>query len=277
MNYRHIFHAGNFADVHKHVILLALIDRLTHKPKPLLFLDTHASRGTYDLRSEDAIRSDESKGGIRRLLEDGTLSNPDVKRYVELLAPPFRNQQYLGSPLLAAHMLRGEDRLVCIESQLEEAHELQRSLQMHRNSSVIHGDGYAALKSHLPPKESRGLVFIDPPYESDSEFDTLTQALLAATKRWATGVYAIWYPIKATGESRRFKDALRRSGLKKILQLELFVRPTDSRVGLNGSGILIVNPPWKLDEEMKAAQIELFGVLADKSANQPVAQWLVAE
>jgi 23S rRNA (adenine2030-N6)-methyltransferase len=277
MNYRHIFHAGNFADVHKHVILLALIDRLTRKSKPLLLLDTHAGRGTYDLDSEDASRGNQSQRGIRRLVQDSTVSNADVKRFLDLLAPSLRTQHYLGSPLLAGQVLRDEDRLVCVESQLEEAHELQRSLQWRRNSSVIHGDGYAALKSHLPPKEARGLVFIDPPYESDREFKLITQALLEGVRRWATGVYAIWYPIKATGESRRFKDTLRKSGLKKILLLELFVHPTDSRVGLNGSGMLILNPPWKLDEEMRAAQTELFGALADPKANEPVVEWLVGE
>jgi 23S rRNA (adenine2030-N6)-methyltransferase len=167
--------------------------------------------------------------------------------------------------------------LVCVESQIEEAHELQKAVGARRNTSVIHGDGYAALKSHLPPKEARGLVLIDPPYESDREFGSLTQALVTATKRWATGVYALWYPIKASGESRRFKEELRASGLKKILQLELFVHPADSRVGLNGSGMLIVNPPWKFDDDMREAQAELYSALADRAADQPVAQWLVGE
>jgi 23S rRNA (adenine2030-N6)-methyltransferase len=277
VNYRHIFHAGNFADVHKHVILLALIDRLIRKPKPLLLLDTHAGRGTYDLRSEAASRGDEAQNGIRRLIATTTVSNVDVKRYVDLQTSALRTHQYLGSPLLAADALRPEDRLVCVESQLEEAHELHQVLQTRRNTSVIHGDGYAALKTYLPPKEARGLVLIDPPYESDSEFKALTQALLAATQRWPTGVYTSWYPIKASGELRRFKDALRKSGLKKILLLELFVHPGDSRVGLNGSGLLIVNPPWKLDEEMRAAQMELFGTLADTKANEPAVEWLVGE
>ena len=277
MNYRHIFHAGNFADVHKHVIFLALIDRLLRKPKPLLLLDTHAGRGTYDLRSEDATRGSESRNGIRRLIATTSISNPDVQRYLDIIAPDLRAQQYLGSPLLAAQTLRDEDRLVCIESQIEEAQELQGSLRARPNTSIVHGDGYAALKSYLPPKEARGLVLIDPPYESDREFSTLTQALLAATHRWATGVYALWYPIKASGESHRFKDSLRKSGLKKILQLELFVHPSDSRVGLNGSGMLIVNAPWKLDDEMRSAQADLHDALADRNADQPVVNWLVGE
>jgi 23S rRNA (adenine2030-N6)-methyltransferase len=277
MNYRHLFHAGNFADVHKHVILLALIERLTRKPKPLLLLDTHAGRGTYDLRSAEAARGNESQSGIRRLLNGAVVTNTDVKRYIDLLSPSFRNQEYLGSPLLAAQTLRVDDRLVCVESQLEEAHELQQVLRTRRNTSVIHGDGYAALKSHLPPKEARGLVLIDPPYESDREFTTIAQALPAATRRWATGVYAIWYPLKASGESRRFKDELRHSGLKKILQLELLVHPSDSRVGLNGSGMIVINPPWKFDEEMREAQAELFGALADRTADEPITQWLVHE
>src|SRR6476619_2566030 len=133
MNYRHIFHAGNFADVHKHVILLALIDRLIRKPKPLLLLDTHAGRGTYDLRSEAASRADEAQSGIRRLVAANTLSNVDVKRYVDLQTSSLRTHRYLGSPLLAAETLRDEDRLVCVESQLEEAHELHEALQTRRN------------------------------------------------------------------------------------------------------------------------------------------------
>jgi 23S rRNA (adenine2030-N6)-methyltransferase len=277
MNYRHIFHAGNFADVHKHVILLALIARLTQKPKPILFLDTHAGRGAYDLQSVDATRSDEAQAGVRRILGNVVISNADVKRYADLIRPDLEKHQYLGSPVLAARGLRAEDRMVCVDANLEEAHELHSALQARSNTSVIHGDGYAALKSHLPPKEARGLVLIDPPYESDREFNTITQSLLGATKRWATGVYAIWYPIKATGESRRFKESLRKSGLKKILQLELFVHPSDSRAGLNGSGMLIVNAPWKFDEEMRAAQAELFDLLADRNADRPIAAWLVGE
>ena len=275
MNYRHAFHAGNFADVHKHVVLLALLERLKQKPKPLFYLDTHAGRGGYDLRAEDATRGGEWREGIARLA-GRPLQSADLSRYVQAAhatdAPPTR---YPGSPLVGLGALREGDRAVLIEQQPAEAQALQQATLGRRNVSVICGDGYAALKSHLPPRENRGLVLIDPPYEADTEFADAERALRRGLSRWPNGVFALWYPIKAGAQSQRLNAALQASGLRKLLSLELTVRPADSPIGLNGSGLVIANPPWKFDAEMTVALDELHAALEGKGRSSVA--WLVGE
>lgn len=281
MNYRHAFHAGNFADVHKHVVLLALLDRLTRKPKPLLYLDTHAGRGWYDLHSADATRGNEWRTGIGRLVGHQARS-PGVERYLRaisgadapLAAEPNR---YPGSPVLAMRALRESDRVVLVEQQILEAQALDQSLRGRGGVSVVCGDGYAALKTYLPPRENRGLVLIDPPYEAESEFEKAQRALRLGLSRWPNGVFALWYPIKAGAQSRRLHAALQESGVRKLLLLELSVRPEDSPLGLNGSGIVIGNPPWQLDVELAPALEEIHHVLAPDGAGGSHVRWLVGE
>jgi len=178
MNYRHAFHAGNFADVHKHVVLTALLQRLTAKPAPLLYLDTHAGRGLYDLKSIEAARGREWQQGVERLRE-ASLKNPLLRRYRELVAASLDGSQYPGSPLLALQLLRPDDRAVLVEKQCEEARVLRNHLTRTRHVSVLAEDGYVALKAQLPPKEKRGLVLIDPPYEDAQEFQQLERAVNA--------------------------------------------------------------------------------------------------
>ena len=275
MNYRHAFHAGNFADVHKHVVLLALLERLKQKPKPLLYLDTHAGRGSYDLRAEDATRSGESREGIARLA-GRPVRSADLLRYLQAThaanAIPTR---YPGSPLIALGALREGDRAVLVEQQPAEAQALQQATSRMRDVSIVCGDGYAALKTYLPPRENRGLVLIDPPYEADTEFANAERALRLGLSRWPNGVFALWYPIKAGAQSRRLNAALQTSGLRKLLRLELTVRPVDSPIGLNGSGLVIANPPWKFDSEMTEALEELRSALGEKGRSQ--VEWLVEE
>jgi 23S rRNA (adenine2030-N6)-methyltransferase len=278
VNYRHAFHAGNFADVHKHVILLALLERLARKPKPLFYLDTHAGRGWYDLQSSEATRGNEWQEGIGRL-RGHIVQAEDVKRYLSVITSTAKGDEsrYPGSPITAMQRLRDGDRYVFVEKQLEEAYALQQSARGRRGISIVHGDGYAALKTYLPPRENRGLVFMDPPYESDREFADLNGAFSFCLQRWPTGVIAAWYPIKAGGEVARFRNSLKASGLRKLLLLELNARPLDSRIGLNGSGIIIANPPWQFDLEMTAASEELQRVLAIDSAGSARVEWLVPE
>jgi len=275
VNYRHAFHAGNFADVHKHVVLLALLERLQQKPKPLFYLDTHAGRGWYDLRAEDATRGGEWREGIARLAGRRAQS-ADFSRYLQATAAAgAAPTRYPGSPLLALSALRAGDRAVLVEQQLAEAQALKQSTLGKRDVAVICGDGYAALKTYLPPRENRGLVLIDPPYEADTEFADAEQALRLGLSRWPNGVFALWYPIKAGAQSQRFNAALQASGLRKLLRLELTVRPADSPIGLNGSGLVIANPPWKFDGEMREALEELHGALAGNGASR--VEWLVGE
>ena len=275
MNYRHAFHAGNFADVHKHVVLLALLERLKQKPKPLLYLDTHAGRGSYDLRAEDATRSGESREGIARLAGRAVRS-ADLLRYLQAThaagATPTR---YPGSPLIALFALREGDRAVLVEQQPDEAQALKQETSRMRDVAVVCGDGYAALKTYLPPRENRGLVLIDPPYEADTEFADVERALRLGLSRWPNGVFALWYPIKAGAQSQRLNASLQSSGLRKLLRLELTVRPADSPIGLNGSGLVIANPPWKFDWEMTDALDELHAALEGKGSSR--VDWLVGE
>lgn len=279
MNYRHAFHAGNFADVHKHIVLLALIDRLTRKPKPLFYLDTHAGRGWYDLRSHEAQRGDEHANGIGRMSQEAVAD--DLRRYLtavhSLREATNDARGYPGSPLLALDQLRDDDRAVFVEQQIQEAHALERAVARRRGVAVVCGDGYAALKTYLPPRENRGLVLIDPPYESDREFVRVADALQSSVARWPSGVFAVWYPIKAGAEAARFHAALRQSGLRKLLLLELSVRPADSPLGLNGSGMLIANPPWKLDAEIAPALEEAHTLLDRQRAGPVRIEWLVGE
>lgn len=278
MNYRHAFHAGNFADVHKHLVLIALLERLKRKPTPLLFLDTHAGRGRYDLRSPDAAKAGEWRSGIGKLAS-AALKSDDARRYAEVAgltsAEPL--SEYAGSPLLAVRVLRDVDRIALVEQQMTEASALERELPRRKNLAVVCGDGYASLKTYLPPKEKRGLVLIDPPYEADNEFVQVERALQFGLTRWPTGMFAAWYPLKASRESQRMHAALAKSGLRKLLLTEIHIRPQDSPIGLNGSGMLIANPPWKFDEEIREALIEIQALLSTERAGDVRVEWLVGE
>lgn len=274
MNYRHAFHAGNFADVHKHLVLLALLESLQRKPTPLFYMDTHAGRGRYDLHGEAATRGAEWLDGIARLITLQPL-NEDLRRYLDavldIARPPLASQapalqQYPGSPLLAARQLRPADRIVLVEKQIQEAQALQEAVRR-QGLSVVCGDGYAALKTYLPPRENRGLVLIDPPYESEREFLDAQQALESGLRRWPNGMFALWYPIKAGMQASRLRAGLRTSGLRKLLRVDLNLRPADSPVGLNGSGLIIANPPWQFETRILPALQEAATALAPRDAD----------
>lgn len=281
MNYRHAFHAGNFADVHKHVLLLALLERLKRKPAPLFFMDTHAGRGRYNLESSDAQRGNESQTGVLRLLGKQVIA-PDIASYMRAAGISADNsaktlRHYPGSPLIAINALRDGDRSVFVEQQPLEAKALEQALTRRKSASVVCGDGYAALKTYLPPRENRGLILIDPPYESEREFANVQRALGFGLARWPNGMFALWYPIKAAREPQRFLAALQKSRLRKLLLLELTVRAADSPIGLNGSGMLIANPPWQFDVEMVDVIQELHRILAPEQEGGTRVEWLVGE
>ena len=273
MNYRHAFHAGNFADVHKHLVLVALLEHLHKKPAPFFVLDTHAGRGRYDLKSAEAQRGGEWRQGIGRL-RDIVQPPPTLARYVSLSSETAHS--YAGSPLIAAAMLRENDRAVFVEKHPEEAAALRRALERRRRVSVLDEDGYAALKAHLPPKENRGLVLIDPPYESDTEFADAARGLQTAHARWPNGTFALWYPIKPGSAERRLQKLLVDAGIKKILLTTLSIRPDDSPLGLNGSGLLIVNPPWQLDTQLRLLLPTVHRALAPDAGGVRV-EWLAGE
>ncbi|MDE3116860.1 MAG: 23S rRNA (adenine(2030)-N(6))-methyltransferase RlmJ, partial [Pseudomonadota bacterium] len=223
MNYRHAYHAGNFADVAKHLALVAALRHLKKKEKPFVVLDTHGGRGRYDLSAE-AARTGEAAAGIGRLLPLAGEDNlPEIlKTYLDLVAQEGAGH-YPGSPLLAVRLLRPQDRLVAIEKHPEEAAALQAVLAPFGNARAIEGDGYGRLAALLPPKERRGLVLIDPPYEAPDEFERAAAALKAAYRRFATGIYMLWFPIKFPAAADAFCGEALAGGIAKALRVDITV------------------------------------------------------
>ena len=283
MNYRHAFHAGNFADVLKHVVLMMLVGHLKKKSAPFLFLDTHAGRGLYDLSDSQAQRSGEYKAGIGRLLDLPAASlPPEVAAYVQLVRESAGKGHsaitaYPGSPIIVARMRRPNDRMVLIEKLPKEADALRDALGRPRLTSILDGDGYAALKGQLPPRENRGLVLIDPPYESDLEFDNVLAGLEIAHERWPTGMYCVWYPLTDRAGPVRFQRNLERSGIRRILDVTLRVLPDDAQVGMSGAGLVIVNPPWQLDERLQELLPQLHRLLSPEGLGGSTVEWIVPE
>jgi 23S rRNA (adenine2030-N6)-methyltransferase len=255
MKYRHSFHAGNFADVHKHVALLALLRALARKDKGFLYLDSHAGRGRYDLSSPNA----EAAAGIGRLLGREHEAQ-ELRDYAALLARlraagPWRHA-YPGSPLIALAELRAQDRAVLCELEGSEAHALETTLgelpqPPAARVRVVRGDGFAELRALLPPPERRGLAFLDPPYEASDEPAQLLDALADGLRRFPTGVFAAWYAIKEARSSAAWLTRCARTLAAPLLASELWLFRRDSRVALNGSGLLIANAPWQTLERMR--------------------------
>ena len=278
MNYRHIFHAGNPADVMKHAVLAMILDHLRIKPNPFCVLDTHAGIGRYDLASEPAQKTLEHQDGIARLFGK-TPPHPALEPYLQAVAalnPDGLLRWYPGSPRLARTLMRSGDRLVLMELHPEDHGTLREEFAGDRQTAVHRLDAYQALKAHLPPKEKRGLVLMDPPFEQPDEYARLAEGLLTAYRRWPTGIYALWYPIKERAAVWRFHDALETSGVPKILTAELTWHPEDTHLRLNGSGLVIVNPPWRLDETLREALPALHTALPSTGGGTSVS-WLVPE
>jgi 23S rRNA (adenine2030-N6)-methyltransferase len=251
VKYRHSFHAGNFADIHKHITLLALLAALKRKEKGFAYFETHAGRGAYDL----SHHSPEAAGGSGRF-STGEHRADELRNFAALLADVRANRNqaraYPGSPLIAAHELRPQDRAVLSEIIPAEARLLERELAGHPRMRVERADGFERLRAWLPPTERRGLVFIDPPYEeSGADFERVTAAIAAALQRFTTGIYAAWYPIKDEREVRAWHEGFARAVSCETLVSQLWLYPRDSKVALNGSGMLIVNPPYQLAERMQ--------------------------
>jgi 23S rRNA (adenine2030-N6)-methyltransferase len=240
VNYRHAFHAGNFADCMKHALLIALLRGLLKKPAPLFVLDTHAGAGRYDLRDAPARRTNEAAGGILRILDHPPAALAEYATLVRGL------DLYPGSPALIRALLRPVDRLACCELHPED-HSALRSLFRHDHQVAVHQrDGWQALKALLPPEQKRGLVLIDPPYEDAREFTHLQQGLLLAQARFRTGVLAAWYPVKHLSPVRAFFDGL---ALRDVISAELRLREPIDPTRLNGCGLVVVNPPYGFEQE----------------------------
>ena len=284
MNYRHAFHAGNHADVLKHIVLLALLDALKKKDAPFFVLDTHAGRGRYLLAAPESRKTGEADAGILKLM--GEAKMPEVvERYlraVEANNPVGALIAYPGSPLLIAQAMRPQDRLAACELQADEADAL-KELFAHDSRVAVHArDGYTAIKAMLPPrtetlKFARGLVLIDPPYEvQDNEYPQIISTVREALERWPQATYAIWYPIKLRRSLQPFFRKAAALPGKSVMLAELQIRPDDSPLRLNGSGLVIVNPPWKFDQQIAPALPLLKKTLGEVGAMTRL-EWLKTE
>ncbi len=281
MNYRHAFHAGNHADVLKHIILLALLDSFKRKDSPFFVLDTHAGRGRYLLASEESRKTLEIEDGVMRLMAQPQLP-PVVERYLKAVQadnPVGSMINYPGSPLLIAQALRPQDRMAACELQEEEAAAL-KALFAHDSRVGVHpGDGYAQIRSLIPAKSNgvkigRGLVLIDPPYEAqDAEYQRILAALAETLARWPQATCAVWFPIKQRRSILHFFRKAAALPIKSALLAELLVRPDDSPLRLNGSGMLLLNPPWQFDRVIAPAMPVLKQFLGETGASTRL-EWL---
>lgn len=280
MNYRHAYHAGNFADVFKHAILVGLIEALKAKRSPLCYIDTHAGSGRYDLRGEQAHKTQEAADGILRLLPQTQLPSllhiyVNLVRSINTHGAETDSSTYPGSPLLAQLLLREGDRALLCEKQPEEAAALRSLFRHHAQVQVHERDGYEALPALVPPREKRGLVLIDPPFEVQlEEFKHIQKALASALERWPTGCYAIWYPIKLRPPLEPFKRWLRQRRLPKVLTAELLLHPDNSNLRLNGTGMAIINPPWRFQRTLEELLTALGSSLAQSRFSQHQIEWL---
>jgi 23S rRNA (adenine2030-N6)-methyltransferase len=323
MNYRHAFHAGNFADVMKHAVLARILVHLRGKPAAFRVIDTHAGAGLYDLAGEEASRSGEWRAGIGRLLTApiAPAVRALLKPYLDVIsslnsapAVPLvpaqagaqgddssQNQRsldhgvpgnervadaspgmestlttYPGSPAVARAFLRPQDRLVACELEPKAYALLAHHLARDRRIKTVAIDGWMALNAYVPPSERRGIVIVDPPFEQAQDFTRLPHGLEAAHRKWASGIYVLWYPIKGRQEPDALARKLKRSGIARILRAELAVDATPAQGPLGGCGLIIVNPPWTLENELAAMLPELVKALGSRNSNYRL-DWITGE
>lgn len=261
MNYRHAFHAGNFGDCMKHALVVALVRAMARKPAPFFVLDTHAGAGHYDLGSAGARRTNEAASGIARLLDDPPAPLAD---YVALVR---RLGLYPGSPELIRALLRPDDRLACCELHPDDCSELRALFRGDTQVAVHRRDGWEALKALLPPKQKRGLVLIDPPYEDPHEFTRAAEGLTLAHARFPSAVFAVWYPVKHRAPVRAFFDAL---PMRDVIAMELLAREPLDAGRLNGCGLAIVNPPYRFEIEAQPILESLLHRLGNSELGEAV-------
>jgi 23S rRNA (adenine2030-N6)-methyltransferase len=251
VNYRHIYHAGNFADVVKHIVLALALDYLQRKEGGLCVIDAHAGAGLYDLGSEEAEKTGEWERGVGCLM-DAVDAPADLELYLGLIRDDLRAGRYPGSPLLAARLLRPQDRLIANELHGPAFEALGAALAPFANARATSMDAYEALRANLPPKERRGLVLIDPPFEQKNEFETLMSQMRQWKKRWATGVFLLWYPIKAHLPVAALREAAQSLGLPRTWAVEALIRPREQANTLNGCGVIVFNAPYSIPERVEA-------------------------
>lgn len=282
MNYRHAYHAGNFADILKHIILARCLAHLKEKPAPFRVIDTHAGIGVYDLKSSEALRTSEAQNGIAKF------EAADCPDEIAGLVASFRDaientrihhgaSAYPGSPAIVRSLMRAEDRLIANELHPDDYKKLRDIFSFDGRVKCLELDAATALIASIPPKERRGLVLIDPPYEERDEFSRLIDLIIRAHRKWETGIYAVWYPVKSKSELNAFLSELKKTGIPKILRIEHTIADVREGGALTSSGMIVINPPWRLADEMKRILPWLDHVLATGPGHMWRVEWLQGE
>ncbi len=272
MNYRHIYHAGNFADIHKHLILMLALSYLQQKDKGLMVLDAFAGTGLYDFNSIEAGKTGEYLEGVAKLMETPA-QNPDLKQFQDMIAPLWALRHYAGSPVLCADLLRTQDRLIANELHPEDYATLRENLRHYKNVHVTQDDAYQSIRAHLPPAERRGLILIDPPFEQPDEFEKLVKQMAEWKKRFATGIFMIWYPIKADQPIKKLHEAAKDLDINRTWVSEILLQPRHVPGQLNGAGMLVFNTPYGLPERIEALAPEL----GDRIAHARIENFMLNE
>lgn len=253
LSYRHSYHAGNHADVLKHCVLALCVESLKEKDKPFLYLDTHSGAGRYLLQSEHAEKTAEYLSGVATIWEQ-PLTPEQLTSYLSVLKYYNRTpnlKYYPGSPLIAKQLLRAQDKILLTELHSTDYPLLKQEFAKDKRTKVSREDGFLQLKSKLPPESRRGIVLIDPSYEIKEDYQEVVKMLLEGYKRFATGIYLVWYPVVSRSQTQRMINSIADSGIKNILQIELAVRPDNNQKGMTASGMIVINPPWKLQQQMQ--------------------------
>lgn len=279
MNYRHAFHAGNFADVVKHAVLVRMLLHLRTKESAFRVIDTHAGIGIYDLTGDEATRTSEWRTGIGRLLEKPPAGEASelLKPYLDLVIaenPGGKPTRYPGSPSIARTLCRQQDRMIFCELQPDDYAALKHNVGRDPRAKAIEIDGWTALKAYLPPKERRGLVLIDPPFEQPNEFDRFADGFAEAHRRWQSGTYLLWYPIKNQNDVHVFENRMARMGITKLLRIEFAMSTPRANESLGACGLMVANPPWTLENELKILLPALIECLAPKGKGHHCLDWL---
>ncbi len=277
LSYRHAFHAGNHADVLKHAVETLIIEQLKSKEKPFCYLDTHAGGGCYDLSGEWPQKKAEYLDGIARLWPERQ-HWPELAAYWDVIATLNESELrfYPGSPEIARHLLREQDKLMLMELHNQEIEILRRHMGSDSRSAIHHRDGFEGLLGILPPTPRRGLVLMDPPYELKEDYQRVLQTLKKAMQKWSTGIYALWYPIlgKDADRSRSMLELFKYAGFPSVLVAELEVAAQPDEWGMNGSGMLILNAPWQLDGQLTSLLPRLCQQLAQSNDARWRLEWL---
>ena len=277
LSYRHAFHAGNFADLIKHVVLVEILEHLVRKATPFEYIDTHAGAGLYDLHSAAALKLREYAGGIGRLQPQ---DYPEMARYFEVIQAFNAADElafYPGSPAIAGYFLRPQDRAWLFELHPQDYELLRANLAGNRRMKVQCQDGFEGLQALLPPTSRRGLVLIDPSYEVKSDYDLVVDRLLAACRKFSHGIYALWYPVVERRRIDELETRIARSGIRNVQRFELGVAPDSAARGMTAAGMLVVNPPWKLLEKMAGLLPRLAPALAEEGGGSYKCEVLAGE